>query len=790
MAIVWGAVHRWDAPLQVDNRCGNHDVSQFEFTSVTPDGPARLTSRCVVSGILSLGHFVLDARRTLATNGNRAFSMSTENQSQIASFIWSICNLLRGPYKRNEYRKVILPLTVLRRFDCILAPTKADVLKEHAAIKAKGENIIRHRLSQITSVPFFNLSRFTMAKPAQGSGLNGLLDDPNQLAPNLNSYINGFSANVRAIMERFGFEAQIAKMAEKDLLYLVIQKFAAIDLSPEWVDNVQMGYVFEELIRIGAEQSNEEAGEHFTPREVIKLMVNLLLSPEKDLARSHVVKTIYDPACGTGGMLSVAEKYIRDLNADAQPKLFGQDWNDEAWAVCKSDMLIKGEDADAIILGDTFTKDGFDRDSNGRKWTFDYMLANPPFGVEWKQQQRYIEDERDTLGFSGRFGAGTPRVNDGALLFLQHMLSKMRAPQDGGSRLAIVFNGSPLFTGDAGGGESEIRRWIIENDWLEAIVALPEQLFYNTGISTYIWVLTNRKEKSRKGRVQLIDARPFWVQMEKSLGNKRRRMGDPSDKAKDPDHIGELTKIFGDFRDGQTRTFTEEDTVTHQPVQRQRLVSKVFDNEDFGYHKITVERPLRLNFQANAERIARLDDEAGFKNLASSAKKDPAVRQQEIEDGHQRQEQIRELLRAFGKATKEKLFKDRKVFLTELRTHDRERDVRLSAPELKAVLAALGERDDTAEICRNREGQPEPDADLRDTETVPLKESIEAYFKREVPPHVPDAWMDTTKTKVGYEIPLNRHFYRYEPPRPLEVIEADIQRLEEEIMKMLREVTA
>ena len=716
--------------------------------------------------------------------------MPAETHSQIASFIWSICNLLRGPYKRNEYRKVILPLTVLRRFDCILAPTKAKVLKEHSAIKAKGENIIRHRLSQITSVPFYNLSKFTIAKPPDGSGLNGLLDDPNQLAPNLNSYINGFSPNVRAIMERFGFDVQIAKMAEKDLLYLVIKKFAAIDLSPDRVDNVQMGYVFEELIRIGAEQSNEEAGEHFTPREVIKLMVNLLLSPEKDLARSHVVKTIYDPACGTGGMLSVAEKYIRDLNADAQPKLFGQDWNDEAWAVCKSDMLIKGEDADAVILGDTFTKDGFDRAADGKKWTFDYMLANPPFGVEWKQQQRYIENERDTLGHAGRFGAGTPRVNDGALLFLQHMLAKMRAPQEGGSRLAIVFNGSPLFTGDAGGGESEIRRWIIENDWLEAIVALPEQLFYNTGISTYLWVLTNRKEKPRKAKVQLIDARPFWVQMEKSLGNKRRRIGDPSDKEKDPDHIGELTKIFGDFRDGQLRTFTEEDPVTHQPFQRQRVVTKIFDNEDFGYQKITVERPLRLNFEASAERLARLDDESGFKNLATSAKKDPAVRQQEIEVGQQRQEQIRELLRAFGKATKEKVFKDRKAFLTELRALDRERDVGLSAPELKAVLGALGERDDTAEICRDRDGQPEPDPDLRDTETVPLKESIEAYFKREVLPHVPDAWIDTTKTKVGYEIPLNRYFYRYEPPRPLEVIETDIKRLEDDIMKMLKEVTA
>jgi type I restriction enzyme M protein len=562
--------------------------------------------------------------------------MSAETHSQIASFIWSICNLLRGPYKRNEYRKVILPLTVLRRFDSMLAPTKAKVLKEHAAIKAKGENIIRHRLSQITGVPFFNLSKFTLGNPTQGSGLNGLLDDPNQLAPNLNSYISAFSSNVRAIMERFGFDVQIAKMAEKDLLYLVIKQFAAMDLSPQRVDNVQMGYVFEELIRIGAEQANEEAGEHFSPREVIKLMVNLLLSPEKDLARSHVVKTIYDPACGTGGMISVTDKHLRDLNADAQPKLFGQDWNDEAWAICKADMLIKGEDAENIILGDTFTKDGFDRTADGKKWTFDYMLANPPFGVEWKQQQRYIEQERDTLGFSGRFGAGTPRVNDGALLFLQHMLAKMRAPQDGGSRLAIVFNGSPLFTGDAGGGESEIRRWIIENDWLEAIVALPEQLFYNTGISTYIWVLTNRKEKPRKGKVQLIDGRQFWVQMEKSLGNKRRRIGDPSDKEKDPDHIGELTKIFGNFRDGQTRTFTEEDSVTHQPVQRQRVVSKIFDNEDFGYNKITVERPLRLNFQASAERIERLDDESGFKNLASSAKKDPTVRQQEIEAGQQR----------------------------------------------------------------------------------------------------------------------------------------------------------
>jgi type I restriction enzyme M protein len=709
--------------------------------------------------------------------------MPAETHFEIANFIWTICNLLRGPYKRNEYRKVILPLTVLRRFDCILAPTKEAVLKEHSAIKAKPENIIRHKLSQITMHPFYNLSKLDLPR---------LLDDPNQLAPNLNSYINGFSPNVRAIMERFDFGAQIARMAEKDLLYLVIKRFAAIDLSLTRVDSMSMGYVFEELIRIGAEQSNEEAGEHFTPREVIKLMVNLLLSPEKDLARSHVVKTIYDPACGTGGMLSVAEKYIHDLNADAQPKLFGQDWNDEAWAVCKSDMLIKGEDADNIILNDTFTKDGFDRDADGNKWTFDYMLANPPFGVEWKQQQRYIEQERDTLGFGGRFGAGTPRVNDGALLFLQHMLSKMRSPQDGGSRLAIVFNGSPLFTGDAGGGESEIRRWIIENDWLEAVVALPEQLFYNTGISTYLWILTNRKEKARKGKVQLIDARAFWVQMEKSLGNKRRRIGDPSDEKtkKDPGHISEITKLFGDFHDGDVRTFTEEDPITHLPIRRERIVSKVFDNEDFGYHKITVERPLRLNFQASAERIAKLDDESGFRNLATSAKKDPLVRQQEIESGQQRQEEIRTFLEAFGKSNKQKLFKDRKEFLVALRDTDRAKGIRLNASELKAILGALGERDETAEICRDRDGQSEPDPELRDTETVPLKESIEAYFKREVLPHVPDAWIDTAKTKVGYEIPLNRHFYLYTPPRQLAIIETDIKRLEGTILDLLKELTA
>jgi len=706
--------------------------------------------------------------------------VASETHQQLAGFIWSICNLLRGPYKRNEYRKVILPLTVLRRFDCLLASTKADVLTKHSQIKAKPETVIRRLLDEITGYRFYNLSKMQFAKDADHS----LLDDPNNLAPNLNSYINSFSPNVRSIMEKFKFSEQIAHMAEKNILYEVIKAFAAIDLSIARVDDMQMGYIFEELIRIGAEQSNEEAGEHFTPREVIKLMVNLLLAPEKDLAKSHVVKTIYDPACGTGGMLSVSEEYIRLLNSEAKPKLFGQDWNDEAWAVCKSDMLIKGEDADNVILGDTFTQDGFHRDSEGNPWNFDYMLANPPFGVEWKQQKKYIVQEAETLGYAGRFGAGTPRINDGALLFLQHMISKMRTVDNDGSRIAIVFNGSPLFTGDAGSGESNIRQWIIENDWLEAIVALPEQLFYNTGIATYIWVLTNRKENARKNKVQLIDARNFWVQMEKSLGNKRRRIGDPSDKPSDPDHIAEITRIYEHCTDGENRPFTIKGK------EKEMVVSKVFANDEFGYHKITVERPLRLNFQMTEERIARLEQQTSFRNLATSKKKNETIRQQKIETGKQRQQTIHDLLAAFAKEHSDHLFKDRKEFLLALREIDRARGVRLSAPELKAVLAALAERDETAEICTNRKGDPEPDTSLKDTETVPLTESIEEYFKREVLPHVPDAWIDHSKTKVGYEIPLNRHFYRYEPPRDLAEIEDEIKQLEGEIMELLGEVTA
>lgn len=672
----------------------------------------------------------------------------------MANFIWSICNLLRGPYKRNEYRKVILPLTVLRRFDCVLEPTKNKVLEAYKKVKGKSENVVSAHLRTITGVPFYNVSLLNFRK---------LLDDPDQIALNLNSYIKDFSENVRQIMERMEFWIQIQKMHEKNLLYEVVKKFASdeVDLSPGRIDNVQMGYIFEELIRIGAEQANEEAGEHFTPREVIKLMVNLLLAPEEDLRKSHVVKTIYDPACGTGGMLSVAENYIRTLNSQAQPHLFGQDLNDEAYAICRADMLIKGEDSDNIKPECSFEKDGFPKEK------FDYMLANPPFGVEWKQQQKTIEAEHKGLGYDGRFGAGLPRINDGSLLFLQHMISKMRSPEKGGSRIGIVFNGSPLFTGDAGSGESNIRQWIIENDWLEGIVALPDQLFYNTGISTYIWILTNRKEARRKGKIQLVDAREFFVKMRKSLGNKRNQIGDGEENR--PDQIAQITKIYGNF-------------LSEESVEREGkkvVVSRIFYNADFGYNKITVERPLRLRFQASAERIAFLDNMPAFQKIGKK----------KSQECQQRQEEIKTMLLALAQATQERSFSDKDSFLAELKAMQKKFSLSLSAPETKILLDALGEKDETAEIFCDEKGNSLPDPDLRDTENVPLQQKIEDYFQKEVRPHVPDAWIDHSKTKTGYEIPFNRHFYCYEPPRSLETIESEIKTLESEIMAMLGETT-
>jgi type I restriction enzyme M protein len=503
-------------------------------------------------------------------------------------------------------------------------------------------------------------------------------------------------------------------------------------------------------------------------------MVNLLFAPDRDLlVTKGIVRTLFDPACGTGGMLAVADEYLHELNPDAKLEVFGQDHNPESYAVCGSDMLIKGHNIDHIVFGSSFTKDGFSRER------FDYLLANPPFGVEWKPDQDAIEKEQETLGYDGRFGAGLPRINDGSFLFLQHMISKMKPVKDGGSRIGIVFNGSPLFTGDAGSGESEIRRWIIENDWLEAIVALPDQLFYNTGIFTYVWIVTNRKAKERRGKVQLINGIRFFRKMRKSLNNKRNEIA--------PEQIDELTRIYGNFQHDETRSLTTEGN--GEPL----VVSKVFDNADFGFRQITIERPLRLNFQASPERIQRLHEITAFQNLAKWKKKDKKQAAAEEEAGREQQEAILAAIRALDAG---KLYKDRDAFLTDLEASFDQAGLKMAAPIRKAILAALSERDDAAEICRDADGNPEHDPELRDYETVPLKEGITDYFEREVKPHVPDAWINETVRdhkdgqigKVGYEIPLTRLFYKYVPPRPLEEIEFEIAGLEKDIVRMLREV--
>jgi type I restriction enzyme M protein len=637
---------------------------------------------------------------------------------------------------------------VLRRLDCVLDRSKGKVLAKHDELrKAKHpEGTIEKMLVRLTGVPFYNTSKFDFEK---------LKGDPNHLAANLTAYIKGFSANARDVIEQFKFTDHIAKLDESNLLFQVVSRFADVDLHPEKVPNHVMGSIFEELIRRFAEASNETAGEHFTPREVIRLMVDLLfIEDEETLTQKGVVRTLFDPAAGTGGMLSVAEEYLRELNRDAALKVFGQELNAESYAICKSDMMIKGQNPENIVRGNSFSDDGH---VGGR---FDYMLSNPPFGVEWKKVQKEVEDEHEKQGFSGRFGPGLPRINDGSLLFLMHMISKMKPVDkktgEGGSRLAIVFNGSPLFTGDAGGGESEIRKWIIENDWLEAIVALPDQLFYNTGISTYLWLVTNRKPKARKGKVQLINGVELFQKMRKSLGNKRNELG--------KEHIETIVRTYGDFEVGD--------------------ISKVFDNEDFGYRRIVVERPLRLNFQASSERIERLAEEAAFAGLAKSKKKGPAG-EREAEEGREFQEQILAVLRYLDGA---KLAKNREAFEKSLRAAFMKSNVDVPASVFKAVMAALSARDETADICTDSKGRPEPDAELRDNENVPLKEDIYVYFTREVKPHVSDAWIDESKTKIGYEIPFTRHFYKYKAPRQLSTIEREIQDLEVAIQGMLGEV--
>ena len=676
--------------------------------------------------------------------------------SEKVSFIWSVADLLRGPYKPPQYGRVILPMVVLRRLDCVLARTKVKVLAKFESLKGTKVENAEPILNRVSGVPFHNTSKLDFQK---------LKGESDKIAANLSRYIKSFSSKAREILEYFGFEDEIAKLDEANRLFLVVSKFCDIDLHPEKVPNIEMGYIFEELIRKFNESANETAGDHFTPREVIRLMVNLLFDPDNDvLTKKGIVRTLLDPACGTGGMLSVATDYLHELNPDARLEVFGQDWNNESYAVCGSDMLIKGQNIDHIVHGSSFSADGFP----GQR--FDYMLANPPFGVEWKPDEDFITNEHDTQGYSGRFGAGLPRINDGALLFLQHMISKMKPAAEGGSRIAIVLSGSPLFTGDAGSGESEIRRWILENDWLEAIVALPAQLFYNTGIFTYVWIVTNRKLHARKGRVQLVNAVNYYQKMRKSLGDKRNEIGDG--KHGKPDQIAAITRLYGSFAD------TEH--------------VKIFDNTDFAYRQVTIERPLRLNFQASPERLARLAEQSAFQNLAKSKKKG-AAGEQAIADGRRTQESI---VSALSRLSPNLVFKCRDAFVPHLDAALAAASVRLAAPLRKAVLAALSERDETADICRDRDGNPEPDPELRDYENVPFKQDVTEYFEREVRPHVPDALVneavrdaaDGKVGRVGYEIPLTRHFYRYVPPRPLEQIEADIAGLEKTIITLLREV--
>ena len=666
------------------------------------------------------------------------------NFGEYVSFIWNVADLLRGPYKPNQYGRVILPMTVLRRLDCVLEPTKEKVLRKAVELKGQPEHLVERLLQRESKQKFFNTSKYSFER---------LASDPNNIAANLTKYLKGFSRHAREILENFSFETELAKLEERNLLFLIVKKFAAMDLHPETVDNRAMGYIFEELIRKFNEAANEEAGDHFTPREVIRLMVDLLFAPDhRFLTQPKVVRTLYDPACGTGGMLSVAEEYLAKLNPEASLELFGQDWNEQAFAVCGSDMLIKGQAIENIKFGSSFTADGFPDQK------FDYMLANPPFGVKWEADEKKIKDEYAQDGESGRFGAGLPRINDGSFLFLQHMISKRKpvVGKEGGSRIGIVFNGSPLFTGDAGSGESEIRRWIIENDWLEAIIALPDQLFYNTGIFTYIWIVTNRKSKERRGKVQLINAVDLFTKMRKSLGNKRNEIGDAQ--------RAEIVAVYGAFLENER--------------------SKIFDNADFGYHQITVERPLRLNFAATPERIERLKAERAFQNLASSKKKGKAA-EQEIAAGEVLQEEI---LAALASLDQDRIWRDRTSFEVELDQVIKDRGIKLTAAVRKSTLGALSERDETAEICRDADGNPETDSELRDYENIPLKDDIHEYFDREVKPYVADAWIDEEKTKVGYEIPLTRHFYKYTPPRPLEEIQTEIALLEKDILGMLREV--
>ena len=686
--------------------------------------------------------------------------MTDNNFSSTAAFLWSVADLLRGDFKQSQYGRIILPFTLLRRLECVLEATKPAVLEKYETVKAMPIEAQDKLLTHAAQLSFYNTSKMDLNRLGE-----------TDVASNLESYIQSFSPNAREIFEHFDFFNTLDKLEEADLLYKVAKRFAKTDLHPNVINNYGMGLVFEELIRRFAESSNETAGEHFTPRDIVRLTTSLVFTNDDDaLTQSGLVRSIYDPTAGTGGFLSSGMEYVLELNNKASLSAFGQELNPESYAICKADMLIKGQKVDNIKLGNTLSNDQL------RTEKFDYMLSNPPFGVDWKKIQKQINDEHTEKGFEGRFGAGLPRVSDGSLLFLMHLVSKMRPQHEGGSRIGIILNGSPLFTGGAGSGESEIRRYILENDLLEAIVALPTDMFYNTGIATYVWVLSTHKPANRKGKVQLINAAKeraktggrgrsggtevegndehvFYAAMRKSLGSKRKELTE--------DAIETIVKTYGQFAGSRSETD----------------FSKIFDYKEFGYRRITIERPLKLAIYPKDEhRLEALQADKAWDKL-----------------GEPVQNAVLEALASFS----ENKLLSRDAFLKAFiaKMNGRSPQVKLTAAQQKLIVKHLGEHDDEAEVCKVK-SKVEANPDLRDNENVPLTETVDDYFAREVLPHVPDAWIDTSKTDpkdgevgvVGYEIPFNRHFYVYEPPRALEEIDADLDAVSAEIMQLLQEV--
>lgn len=658
--------------------------------------------------------------------------MNTENHTQTAAFLWSIADLLRGDFKQSQYGRIILPFTLLRRMECVLAPTKDEVIKQTFAQEGRPDTVREMILLRSSGHQFFNASPLTL----------GTLSDT-QTASDLMSYVQAFSKDAREIFEHFHFEDFVQQLSSANLLYQIVQRFAATDLSPERISNFGMGIIFEELIRKFAESSNETAGEHFTPRDIVQLTTSLVITEQDAKLAHNSIVTIYDPTAGTGGFLSEGDEYIQSISKKVSVSLHGQELNPESYAICKADMLIKGQDVASIKLGNTLSNDQL---ADKR---FDFMLSNPPFGVEWKKVQKQITDEHSHKGSDGRFGPGLPRVSDGSLLFLLHLVSKMRDPREGGSRIGIILNGSPLFTGGAGSGESEIRRYLLQNDLVEAIVALPTDMFYNTGIATYVWILSNKKAARRQGKVQLIDGSRHSEKMRKSLGSKRQYITE--------DQIIGLVRLYGSFE--------------------QTAQSKIFPIDAFGYRRITVERPLRLNFQASADRIDKALEEKALQKLDSTTQQ--------------------HLMAALSGMDASALHRNREQFSKLLKKSLTSHGLNLSVPELKALLNALSERDAEADICMTK-GQPEADPGLRDNENVPLGESVYDYFQREVIPHVSDAWIDESKTDaqdgevgiVGFEIPFNRHFYVFQPPRQLAEIDRDLKACTDRIKQMIEELSA